>query len=81
MSSPQVYPVTSTSLNYAPVAVGVVLVASVGWWVVDARKWFKGPKRTVVDEEEAFKAVDSASDSVDDVAEVKAGQAQPSVGK
>ena len=29
------------------VAVGVVLVFSVGWWVVDARRWFKGPIKQV----------------------------------
>ena len=30
---PTVYPVTSTSLNYAPVAVGVVLVWSIVSWI------------------------------------------------
>jgi hypothetical protein len=34
------------SLNYAPIAVGVVLLVSGGWWVAGARKWFNGPKRT-----------------------------------
>jgi hypothetical protein len=27
------------SLNYAPIAVGVVLLVSGGWWVCGARKW------------------------------------------
>ena len=32
-----------TSFNYAPVAViGTLLLVGV-WWVVSARKWFKGP--------------------------------------
>ncbi|WIA39719.1 hypothetical protein OEZ86_005781 [Tetradesmus obliquus] len=58
---PQVYPVTAASLNYAPVAVGLVLVVSLGWWFADARKWFTGPRKTVEEEEdgqvEAAKAV------------------------
>ncbi len=32
------------NFNYAPVAVGVVLVFSGGYWLLSARKWFKGPK-------------------------------------
>ena len=32
------------TFNYAPVAVGVVLVFSGGYWLLSARKWFKGPK-------------------------------------
>jgi amino acid permease (GABA permease) len=33
-----------TTFNYAPVAVGVVLLFSGGWWLISARNWFKGPK-------------------------------------
>lgn len=40
------------SLNYAPVAVGVVLLVAGGWWVLGARKWFDGPRKTVEDEED-----------------------------
>jgi amino acid permease (GABA permease) len=32
------------TFNYAPVAVGVVLLYSGGYWFLSARKWFKGPK-------------------------------------
>jgi amino acid permease (GABA permease) len=32
------------NFNYAPVAVGVVLVFSGGYWLLSARKWFTGPK-------------------------------------
>jgi amino acid transporter len=32
------------NFNYAPVAVGVVLLFSGGYWLLSARKWFKGPK-------------------------------------
>jgi amino acid permease (GABA permease) len=41
---PEVSPVTRDTFNYAPVAVGVVLVVSGGWWLLSARKWFTGPK-------------------------------------
>ena len=33
--------------NYAPVAVGVVLVGITAWWLLSARKWFKGPIRNI----------------------------------
>jgi amino acid permease (GABA permease) len=32
------------NFNYAPIAVGVVLLYSGGYWFLSARKWFKGPK-------------------------------------
>jgi amino acid permease (GABA permease) len=32
------------TFNYAPVAVGVVLLFSGGWWLISAKNWFKGPK-------------------------------------
>jgi len=32
------------TFNYAPIAVGVVLAYSGIFWLVSARKWFKGPK-------------------------------------
>ncbi|MDQ6917841.1 MAG: amino acid permease [Candidatus Dormibacteraeota bacterium] len=42
---PQVAPGnTVITFNYAPVAVGVVLLFSGGWWLVSAKNWFKGPK-------------------------------------
>lgn len=40
------------SLNYAPIAVGIVLLVSVGWWVCGARKWFTGPRRTLDEAED-----------------------------
>jgi amino acid transporter len=30
-------------VNYAPITVGGVIVLAGGWWIVSARKWFKGP--------------------------------------
>ena len=41
---PQVSPVTTTTFNYTPVAVLVVLGFAGIWWLVSARRWFKGPK-------------------------------------
>jgi amino acid transporter len=32
------------ALNYAPIAVGAVIVLAGGWYLISARKWFKGPK-------------------------------------
>jgi amino acid permease (GABA permease) len=41
---PQYSPVTVETFNYAPIAVGVVLLFAGGWWLLSARHWFKGPK-------------------------------------
>lgn len=44
---PTFYPITWNTFNYAPVAVGVGLGLIMLWWVLDARKWFKGPVRNI----------------------------------
>jgi amino acid permease (GABA permease) len=41
---PQVSPVSRSTFNYTPIAVLVVLGFAGIWWLVSARKWFKGPK-------------------------------------
>jgi amino acid transporter len=42
---PQVTPVDNpANFNYAPVAVGVVILFAGGWWILSAKNWFKGPK-------------------------------------
>jgi len=41
---PQLNPVTRSDFNYAPVAVLVVIGFAGIYWLVSARKWFKGPK-------------------------------------
>jgi len=41
---PQAVPVNATTFNYAPVAVGVVILFAGGWYVLSAKNWFKGPK-------------------------------------
>ena len=35
---------TSATFNYAPIAVGVVLLYAGGYWFLSAKNWFKGPK-------------------------------------
>ena len=40
-------PVNSQTLNYAPVAVGIVITYSVGFWLLSARKWFTGPVKQI----------------------------------
>ncbi len=49
--APEVSPVTATTFNYAPVAVGVVLFGAGGWYLVSARKWFVGPRVQGTEEE------------------------------
>ena len=41
---PEFGPITWKSFNYAPIAVGVVLLYSGGYWMLSARKWFTGPR-------------------------------------
>ncbi|KAJ8647352.1 hypothetical protein MRB53_000375 [Persea americana] len=42
---PTVYPLKWDNFNYAPVGVGVCLAVVMLWWVLGARRWFKGPVR------------------------------------
>jgi hypothetical protein len=44
---PVLNPVNSQTLNYAPVAVGIVLVYAFGFWDVSARRWFAGPIKQI----------------------------------
>ncbi|CAM6115701.1 unnamed protein product [Calypogeia fissa] len=46
-SLPVAYPITSQTLNYTPVAIGAVLVLTLGSWVLYAKRWFKGPVKTL----------------------------------
>lgn len=48
-SLPVAYPVTQVNFNYTPVAVGGVLLLTVGAWVSHARFLFQGPVTNVVD--------------------------------
>ncbi|CAD6228250.1 unnamed protein product [Miscanthus lutarioriparius] len=44
---PVAYPVAGVNFNYTPVAVGGVLLLSLGAWVLHARFWFRGPVTTI----------------------------------
>lgn len=44
---PTLYPIKWDTFNYAPVALGICLTLVMLWWVLDARKWFKGPVRNI----------------------------------
>lgn len=44
---PELNPVDSQTLNYAIVAVGIVITYSMGFWVLSARKWFTGPVKQI----------------------------------
>ncbi|KAL5753463.1 hypothetical protein ACOSP7_023640 [Xanthoceras sorbifolium] len=44
---PTYYPISWDTFNYAPVALGVGLGLVMLWWLLDARKWFKGPVRNI----------------------------------
>ncbi|KLO10358.1 APC amino acid permease [Schizopora paradoxa] len=48
---PQENPVNSQTLNYAIVAVGIVVSYSLGFWLISARKWFRGPVKQIAAEE------------------------------
>jgi len=55
---PELSPVNRDTFNYAPIAVGVVLLFSGGYWLLSARKWFTGPK--VQGTEEELKAIEAS---------------------
>ena len=51
---PQLYPVTAQTLNYAPICIGAITIVSVVGWIFPkwgGRHWFKGPIKTITDEE------------------------------
>ncbi|PPQ63649.1 hypothetical protein CVT24_004423 [Panaeolus cyanescens] len=58
---PQVNPVDSQTFNYSIVAVGIVVVYSVGFWVISARKWFTGPVKQIEAEGMGIDVMDPAN--------------------
>ncbi|KAK5055977.1 hypothetical protein LTR84_012527 [Exophiala bonariae] len=51
---PQLYPVDSQTLNYAPICIGIVsFVSIVGWFFPKwgGRHWFEGPIKTITEQE------------------------------
>jgi hypothetical protein len=63
-------PVTSQTLNYTPVAMGIVLVLIFGTWFLWAHKWFTGPIRQIELEKAGIDPTDPAA-----VAELEAREA------
>ncbi|KAI0044576.1 APC amino acid permease [Auriscalpium vulgare] len=55
---PELNPVNSQTLNYAPVAVGIVVTYSLGFWLISARKWFSGPIKQIAAEEMGINITD-----------------------
>ncbi|KAM0749165.1 APA family basic amino acid/polyamine antiporter [Meredithblackwellia eburnea MCA 4105] len=47
---PELTPVDSQTLNYTPVAVGIVAFYALSSWFLWARKWFKGPRAMALEE-------------------------------
>lgn len=58
---PQLNPVNSQTLNYAIVAVGIVITYSVGFWLISARKWFRGPVKQIEQEALGVDVMDPAN--------------------
>lgn len=48
---PELNPVNSQTLNYTPVAVGIVALWAFGSWFLWARRWFTGPIRQIEEEQ------------------------------
>jgi len=67
---PESYPVTISTFNYAPIAVGVVLCFSGSWWLLGARKWFTGPRPQGSSEEELERIEEEFTEIEEDIAEV-----------
>jgi len=58
---PSLNPVSSQTFNYTCVAVGIVLVYSLGMWFLYARKWFSGPIKTIEAEARGIDVMDPAA--------------------
>lgn len=58
---PQATPVNSQTLNYAIVAVGIVVLYSFTFWLVSARKWFTGPIKQIEAEARGIDVMDPAN--------------------
>nr|VWO96338.1 Glyoxaloxidase 1 [Ganoderma boninense] len=61
---------TAQTMNYAVVIIMAVFIFASAWWVISARKWFKGPVRTVEESgsyEKGHVRVDEKEASVSDL--------------
>ncbi|KAI9000136.1 amino acid or gaba permease [Hyaloraphidium curvatum] len=48
---PQLWPVTASTFNFAPVMIGGISLISGLGWIFSGRKWFKGPQRLISEAE------------------------------
>jgi amino acid permease (GABA permease) len=48
---PEFSPINRDTFNYAPIAVGVVLLFAGSYWLLSARKWFTGPRAQGTEED------------------------------
>ncbi|KAI0399630.1 amino acid/polyamine transporter I [Xylaria palmicola] len=74
---PTANPVTSQTLNYTVVAVGIIAIGATAAWILWARKWFTGPAAEVA---EALRlGVDLTEPSVEDSKEKGGKGAEPAL--
>lgn len=57
---PTANPVTDQTLNYTPVAVGIVALLTITSWFLWAHRWFKGPIRQIELEQAGIAIEDQA---------------------
>jgi len=46
---PTANPVTSQTINYSVVAVGIIGIGAIGTWILSARRWFTGPAAEIAE--------------------------------
>ena len=54
-------PVDKENMNYTVVILGFVFFAAGGWYVADARKWYKGPVANIDEDEESSELQSTSS--------------------
>ncbi|KIM88000.1 hypothetical protein PILCRDRAFT_814677 [Piloderma croceum F 1598] len=59
---PEINPVNSQTFNYAVVAVGIVFIYSVVFWLISARKWYTGPIRQIKVEQAGISVIESSEE-------------------
>ena len=69
---PNYMPVTKENMNYTVVIIGFVFFAAGGWYVIDAKKWYKGPVSTI-DEGEIDSELEMNHDNNHYNIEIKSG--------
>jgi amino acid transporter len=66
---PQLYPVNSETLNYAPICIGIISIISLAGWLFPrwgARHWFVGPVKTISEQELAGMRVEGGVETVEE---------------